>query len=341
MSKRIPYLDFLRILAIFFVIILHTEIPFLTDVSLYGSRSWYLCIFQNEFNRIGVPLFFMISGYLLLSADSTLDISKFYRKRFGKLLPPLLVWNLIYAVYYAAQAGAPFQFVEFLKRLINNGNAYHMWFIYTLLGIYLIAPFLKRIIDASNFRQQLLLIFIILFPCTICPFINTVTPAYFHLFDPLMEGYIGYFLLGYLLGTHTFSLKSRFLIYLGGITGLFIGILENTFTSSAVACPLPFNMGYSVNHYLCATAMFVLVRSIFYRNQSRLCKFEKLLARTSDLIFGVYWVHVLILNQLVKLVAGRLSVAASLASESLLTILLSLLFAFVVSNIPVLRKALM
>ncbi len=341
MNRRVCYLDFLRILAIFFVIILHAENPFLTNVSLYGSTSWYLCILQNEFNRIGVPLFFMISGYLLLNSDSTLDIASFYRKRFGKLLPPLLVWNLIYAVYYAVQAGTAFRLVEFLKRLINNGNAYHMWFVYTLLGIYLITPFLKRIVDASTFRQQQLLLLIILFPCTIRPFINTVTPAYLYLFDPLMEGYIGYFLLGYLLGTHSFSPKSRILIYLGGAAGFSFGVLGNVFTSGPEACPLPFNMGYSINHYLCAAAVFVLVRSIFQRNQNRLCKLEKPLARISDLIFGVYWVHVLILDQVVKLASDRISIAATLAGESVLTILLSLFFAFVISHIPALRRALM
>ena len=78
-----------------------------------------------------------------------------------------------------------------------------MWFVYTMMGIYLAAPFLKRITDACTGRQLSLLLLLIIFPTSIRPLLNTVLPVYIYLFDPILEGYLGFFLMGYLLGHYS------------------------------------------------------------------------------------------------------------------------------------------
>ena len=105
MNKRYPYLDLLRCLAIFFVVVLHVMTPVLTNQGLYGSTSWYVCLFQNSLNRAGVPLFLMISGYLMLRDARTLAVGRFYKKRLPRLLLPLAVWNGIYYIAHALRAG--------------------------------------------------------------------------------------------------------------------------------------------------------------------------------------------------------------------------------------------
>ena len=59
MRERIAYLDFLRCLAIFLVILLHTLVPVVTNTGVYGVPSWKLCVALDAFTRVGVPLFFM------------------------------------------------------------------------------------------------------------------------------------------------------------------------------------------------------------------------------------------------------------------------------------------
>ncbi len=66
MRERIPYLDALRCLAIFLVVLLHNDAPVVVNTACYGRPSWYLCMFLDGAVRLGVPLFFMISGCLLL-----------------------------------------------------------------------------------------------------------------------------------------------------------------------------------------------------------------------------------------------------------------------------------
>lgn len=80
MEERKSYIDVLRILAIFSVILLHCNTNFFPIASLYPQREWLLANCINAISRFGVSIFFMISGYLLLSANSSDNIGKFYKK---------------------------------------------------------------------------------------------------------------------------------------------------------------------------------------------------------------------------------------------------------------------
>ena len=341
MNKRYPYLDLLRCLAIFFVVVLHVMTPVLTNQGLYGSTSWYVCLFQNSLNRAGVPLFLMISGCLMLRDARTLAVGRFYKKRLPRLLLPLAVWNGIYYIAHALRAGEALSPVEYLRQLLNNGSSYHFWFVYTLLGIYLIAPFLKRMVDAAGVREQLILLAIVLFPGAIRPWLNMAGPIYIFLFDPLMESYLGSFLLGYLLGSQRLSKKVRAGIYLGGVAGFLIGSVGNLVTASPERIPLPFNMAYGLNHYLVAGAIFVLVRTFFETHEAGLARLTKPLASLSGLVFGVYWVHVIALDLAGGFLGTAMPLPLLLALETVLTLALSLGFSWAASKVSVLRKCLL
>ena len=338
MRTRIPYLDFLRCLAIVLVVALHASIPILVNTALYQTPSWYLCMMQNSINRMGVPLFFMISGYLMLNHSNTANVGDFYRKNLLKLVIPLLIWNLVYYLVDLQRSGGAFSASEFLGLLLNQGSGYHMWFIYTLLGIYLMLPFLKRIVDTTTPAQQLILLGIILFPTTLRPLLNMAQPIYIFLFNPMMEGYIGYVLLGFWLGNWTPSRRARSILYLSGIAGYFLGVIGNLATASAEAIPLPFNGGYTINHYLPAAAIFIWVRTLFDVHDAKLAPVSGLLAKLSNLVFGVYWVHVLVLNLVVHVIGSDMSILQFLFLSVSLTTLISFGFAALIQSIPILKK---
>ena len=338
MKERIVYLDVLRCSAIFLVIVLHAMNPILIDAAYYAKPVWYLCMLQNPINRIGVPVFFMISGFLMLSNPKTENISEFYKRHIPRLLIPLISWNLIYWVWNAVFNGATLRISDFFAALINQGNSYHMWFVYTLIGIYLITPFLKKIVNACNDYQLLILIGIVLFPTTIRPVLNTVFPLYIYLFPPLMEGYLGFYLAGYLMPQ-----KIRMAVYLGGMIGYAVCVLGNLAASSPETVESPFNVGYGLNHYLCATAFIVFVRTLLEKPKiDRLMKSIHI-ERLSQFVFGIYWCHVIFLDVSGRLLGnfGTITATQFLMIQIVLTVLASLIFAFVIGKIPVLRKLLM
>ena len=86
-NKRIVYVDILRILSIVAVIILHYTAEVLTSTNDFHSSSWWISNGFNSISRFAVPVFFMISGAMILRTKIT-SYREFYTKRVVPLLIP-------------------------------------------------------------------------------------------------------------------------------------------------------------------------------------------------------------------------------------------------------------
>ncbi len=322
-KKQIPYLHYLRVVAIFMVLALHSISPYMSNAQIYGKTSWYAYLIINSVARGGVPLFFMISGHLLLNNDLSREFKPFYTKRLSRVLIPLAIWNVIYYVFYCALNGEKLSLGSLLSQSMNSGTAYHFWYLYTLAGIYLVTPFLKRLTDSCSLKQLVWLEVLICFCTTIRPFANTVLPIYIFWFDPLFNGYIGFFLLGYILGQCDFSKSQTRLFLLGGITGLAISVLGNHITSSEKAIDLSFNSGYNLCWFLIGSAFFVTFKDINF-NRGTCFKIIKSLSEAS---FGIYIVHVGVMDLISRFAlpdASPIVLSAYLfASSSVISVFLS------------------
>lgn len=91
------WLHGLRVFAIAMVVILHASGLILVEAE-FSSYDWWVGNIYNAFTRMAVPIFFMISGYLLLSKNE--GILSFYKKRFSKILLPFIIWTLFYSVWF-------------------------------------------------------------------------------------------------------------------------------------------------------------------------------------------------------------------------------------------------
>ena len=315
------YLDVLRVAAAACVLLLHCVVGVLNNPAYFGSASWWVADVCNSIGRMGVPLFFMISGFLLLDDGRTLSIGHFYRKRLVRILVPFLFWDIVYFIYYRWIDGLPLSIGDFFAELFNQGSAYHLWFLYAMAGLYLLMPFVKRIVDASSRKQVILLLCLILFPVTFRPLLNTLFPIYLYWFEPLMNGYFGFVLLGYVLGKYPPSASRRNMVLCAVVflAGMGLGTFGNYFASSGQEILLPYNGGYSLNHFLMAGALFLFVQWACanrmasannmasanrmagtdvtgHHGPTRRERRERIVSACSGLTFGVYFIHVLILD---------------------------------------------
>lgn len=329
-KEQLSYLNYLRFGSILLVILLHCLTPFVENPHYYPLPSYKLILALNEIGRAGVPLFFMMSGFLLLRDPRTAEMASFYRRRLSRILLPLVIWNAVYCIHYHKGISA------FFAETINQGSAYHHWFLYTLLGIYLIAPFLKQIVDHCSRKQLWWLLILISFTGTLRPMFNLSTPFYLYLFSPLMEGYLAYFLLGYLLGTmHSRGKKERLLAVLLVVSGFSLGALGNFLLSSPEAMTLPFNSGYSLNHFLLAGGIFLLARGCRWVEHPRVSSAGRLL---SAITFQTYFVHVLVMDYAWSWIPDAGPTLAILV-VFLLTVAGSILFSLVLHGLNRLLKS--
>lgn len=325
------------------VIALHCAVGCLTNVSLFAAKTWWLAAFINGVSRMGVPLFFMISGFLALSNEATLNIRAFYTKRFSRLVIPFFFWDIVYFVLNSAAAGTGLSVSLFFTELFGHGSKYHLWFVYQIAGIYLLTPFLKMIIDRCSKRALLLFLFVILLQPTFLGFINSVQP-YFKItpFLALIEGYAGYFVYGYILASFDFSRRQRGIIYGLGVFGLLISFFGNYFLSSAESLNLTFNAGYGINHYLSAGALFLAARELFER-RGRLSsgRFAAAAGKISRLSFGIYLSHVLMIGAAgyISALAGfELSPAVNMVLTFVFSSLAATALTWCFSKLPLLRR---
>lgn len=153
MKQRIVFLDFIRVLACFLVILIHTCEPYYlgpNDTIVFGdasNRLWVALI--DGACRASVPLFVMTSSYLLLPLKT--GGFEFFRKRGKRIFTPFIFWSVFYAVIPALQSGGGSDvIIEKTSRLLYtfNNEGGHLWYIWMLVGIYLmmpvISPWLKK-----------------------------------------------------------------------------------------------------------------------------------------------------------------------------------------------------
>ena len=90
---RKAWLDYLRVIALFGVIIGHVAADFYRGYGEVGMADWWLSNMVNASVRFVVPVYVMVSGALLLGRSYSME--DFYKKRALRLIPPLLFWNLV------------------------------------------------------------------------------------------------------------------------------------------------------------------------------------------------------------------------------------------------------
>ena len=334
---RVFYLDALRCYAIICVVLLHAITPYFTNAAYFGTRSWIAMLSLNPFCRTAVAVFFMISGHLLLNDPLADNMRSFYKKRIPRLIIPLFTWNIIYYLYYDVMWG---RIDDYSAQFLGRGTAYHMWYVYTLIGIYLLAPFLKKITDACSKGQVTGLFILLISMTTIRPFINMVTPLSINLFEPLMQGYIGFILIGYLLGSVDFSRWQRVLFYIGGVAGYVLSVVFVYTGSTAEKLDFSINAAYSLPRFLIAAALFVLAKQLFGKSDGQ-GSVARVVSRCAEIVFGVYWVHVLVLEELKRLFFMEATPLVQGLVRFALAFVISAVVAAIINRVKPMKKYLM
>lgn len=146
-NVHITSVDFARIAGAFAVVSIHVTDELIPLTNHFGGLSWWYAVIFNSFSRTAVPLFIMISGYLLLNREKKIVSSQlFFRKRLSYVGIPLLVWTCIYYLWHLFFFNDPFTITD-IAVSIWTVSVFHLHFLILITGLYLITPVLKRYTD--------------------------------------------------------------------------------------------------------------------------------------------------------------------------------------------------
>jgi surface polysaccharide O-acyltransferase-like enzyme len=344
----ISYINILRSIAIIGVIIVHSAGPLL---SITDNQSyWWTGNIYDGLVRWCVPVFVMISGALLLNPDKNDSLHVFLNKRASKIILPFVFWIVFYTIWkYKSDLGS-MSIPAAVKEMMSGNVYFHLWFLYMIVGIYLITPLIQIIIRHGNrqiIEYYLIIWFITSSLFTLFPYLLDVRIG---LQLPYFTGYLGYFILGYYLHHFNLTSKMKKIIYAGGAIGLLV-TLFGTYIGTERA---DFFDGYfyeyhSPNTVLASIAIFVLFRSINW--DSMLPKdgqFMKWMNSISIASFGIYLIHPLVMNviasdEMMKLIGFKINYSLihpviGTPITIIVVLLLSHLSIWIMRKIPFVQK---
>lgn len=270
------------------VILIHVAVEYVNpalkthdfDLSFWAGNI------TDSFSRICVPLFVMISGMFLLGRTETFRES--YRKRATKILIPLIFWTIIYIVYLVALrliANVNPDIDTLLKSVILGQPFYHMWYLYMLIGLYLVTPLINLVIPNLS-RKSLWLVAIGFLLFGMVHNIYNLLLENNLIFLLWFIDYLGYFLIGYLIRDCKTRISSSVLVITYLISGILISLLSY-YTARQ----------YGNFYFYSSLSPLVIIASIsFFIWFRRLNLGENILSGISHLTFGIYLIHAGVLH---------------------------------------------
>jgi len=324
---NISFINTIRAVAIIAVVAIHVSAPALSGPM---NANWWTGNIIDSLSRIGVPLFLMISGALLLHKDE--PIGTFFKKRIAKILIPFLFWSTFYYLY---KINSGVDMHSFPKALLGNEMMYHLWYFYIIIPLYLLIPLLRKVVKQIPVNYILAYAIIASSIVTLNGLLG-LFEAKLAIYANPFSGGVAYLLLGYAI-THQ-NVKIKF-INLYTIISAFVIIFGTyllTFFTGRFNGTLYEALGLPVTIYAVAVFMFIKQKQKDSTSNTRL------ISLISTYSFGIYLVHPYILNTLNDYM-GKFSLISGggIISHIIIftgTLFISLLVVLLLSKIKWVRK---
>lgn len=298
------YIDILRIIACFSVIMLHASAQPWYSLPVDGT-GFKIANSYDALFRFGVPVFVMISGALFLAPDREITIKKLYRHNILRLAVLYVFWSCLYGLmdcrgFDPAGIGRK----DVLREMILG--RYHLWFLPMILGIYVLLPILKVWINHAskkNIEYFLLLFFLCQILCETIRAIysSNMTDYVLNLFQPEMVcSYLGYFVLGYYLVHIGVEKKWHKVIYGGALAGGVLNVLLGNFLAERAGEPTgAIYDSFGIFTALISVALMIWAKETFSRKKCGK-KMEAVIRELSAATLGIYVMHVGLIEILEK-----------------------------------------
>lgn len=320
-QKRIGYLDIARAIAIISITFNHAvsrSFNIYTDqLSEYLSVPIGLTVIKTVlyvFSRIGVPLFLMISGALLLNRDyDNKGLSRFIKHNWLQLFITTEIWLAIMFWYkqllpdsILLSEGIVKCLINFVMTLLflNPVTMSSMWYMFMILCVYLLIPILAISLKKIDYKYFFIPMIIVIFSSFIMPDINGIlgTLGFNEVIDLKLASenvfsmYVVYLLLGYFISSKLIfeKLKTRTVVI--GLCVFFTAYCAVQFWiyTKEFDYAISYN---SIFPLLISVSLFELLRRTNIKGI-----INKISTYLSKVSLGIYFIHICIMEGLVVVI---------------------------------------
>ena len=296
-------MDLIRTFAIVLVIVLHASTETVTvfnQMSPEGVTLWWTTNIYDSLARPAVPLFIMLSGMLLLQpAKLNESLGVFFKKRLNRIALPFVFWGIAYFAWRAFVNGETLTTNSIVQGVLT-GPYNHFWFLYLIVGLYLLTPVLRVLVAYIKRRTFSFLMILWFVGTAIVPLLGLFSDYSLNANVFIITGWLGYFLLGaYFLKTRVRPIILYTIMTLGytwTIIGTYlivgtIGEHVSQFFYDAASFSM---IGASV-------ALFLLLSMVSSHTlEERFPRGNRVLRLISQNTIPIYLFHVMVLESLQK-----------------------------------------
>ena len=280
-SRRLVYMDGIRVLAAVMVVALHEIGPIVEGLPVGSGKVIILKILTVIFSNCNL-LFAMISGALLLEWKKE-GWGDFLKKRFFKVLLPLVVYGMFYLKGCSYSSTDLISWIRYGVETFASGNFMkgpHLWLIYVLIGLYFtVIPFRYMLGNMEESMKGTLLVLILL-----CLSINTIEDLTGKAIgiSVFLGSWAGIFIMGYLVNQSWMRKYDRLLLGAGLVSFLasvwLVMIREDCMDNI---------LGDSILSMLMSAAIFVIILHL----DPILAPVGKILALASKYSYSIILIH--------------------------------------------------
>lgn len=340
-KERNISLDITRIIAVLAVVMTHTSAGFVTSYNTTTLEFLWGNIFDS-ISRIGVPLFVMVSGALMLDENRNVSIRSLLLKNIKNIVSLLIFWSVLYCCIYDIAfpllKGEALSFKSIVYSMVMGH--YHMWYLYMIIGLYLITPFLREFVNKRNKNLVCLFFTVSILTQFSQPILNGLSLMWedviylvkfiekFHL--DFFGGFITYYIIGWYL--MNIEIKKKYRFYCIGLFSLLITILYVQITKD-------YPNGYSnVNLLTLLYSVAVFIALNCERRWTPNNRLKNIIEILSKLSFGVYIVHPLFQTVFREIFEYTKAPLQYILIYYVVVIVLSFASCFVASKMPLIKK---
>lgn len=335
--KRIVFLDYIRVFACFLVMLVHASenfygAPGSTDMAgpqsflaTEADRLWVSL--YDGFSRMAVPLFMIVSAFLLVPMKEGQTAFEFYKRRAARILPAFIFFMIVYSTVPQlwGQIDMDTTGTDLSRIALNFPTlAGHLWFMYPLIGLYLFIPMISPWLTKASAKEERF--FIILFSISTCmPYISRWFGEIwgqcfwneFHTFW-YFSGYLGYLVIAHYIRVHLNWTRTRRMII--GSCLLLIGAVWTILSFYLQATPgvlystPELEIGWSfctINCLILTTGAFLIFTCIKKERTPKVIK------ELSNLSYGMYLMHILWLEMWVHVFKESMDLPTAYAIPSI------------------------
>lgn len=291
MKKRDYKLDLLRVISMIMVVIIHIANYYCRAFNDIDKISYLGALIFNTISRISVPFFFMISGATLLNKKYDKGKNK---ERIIKKIITLSVITIIYFIWDKYYMNKDINIIL----LLSKPERKLLWFMYAIIGIYIALPFIKCMVDKMRKEEDKLFAILWLIFNGILKYLN-IGNTYL---IPIISGtyYLGYFVIGYMIikyYNYINKKRNNKLLLVMSIISLVSVIILTYFIS--IDRDKHFTKLLTYSNFL---IMIASLSSFIYLYFNIKDKENIIISKLSNLSFGIYLFHGIILDFIMKLI---------------------------------------